>query len=61
MIDSIAHVAGWEPYNLHDLGHVFLGRSVLHRSCTTSQDGRIEHTITDDDLMQIETCRTYGR
>ena len=21
----IAHVAGWGPYNLHDLGHIFLG------------------------------------
>ena len=21
MIYDLAHVAGWEPYNLHDLGH----------------------------------------
>ena len=60
MIDSIANVAGWEPYNLHDLGHVFLGRPVLRRSCTTSQDGRIEPTTTDDDLMQIVSYRTCG-
>ena len=31
---DIAHAAWWEPYNLHDLEHVFLGwicsRQILH-------------------------------
>ena len=37
---DLAHVAGWEPYNLHDLGHVSWVGIVLHRSCTTSRNGR---------------------
>ena len=28
----------WEPYNLHDPGHVSWVGSVLYRSCTTSQN-----------------------
>ena len=33
---DLAHVAGWEPYNLHDPGHVPWVGSVLQRSCTTA-------------------------
>ena len=39
---DLAHVAGWEPHNLHDLGAYFLGWvSVLHRSCRISHNGRL--------------------
>ena len=38
---SIAHVAAWEPYNLHDLGQVSWDGSVLYRSCTASRNGRL--------------------
>ena len=31
----LAHAAGWEPYNLHDLGQVSWVGSVLDRSCNT--------------------------
>ena len=37
---DLAHVAGWEPYNQHDLGHVHWVESVPYRSCTSiSQNG----------------------
>ena len=29
---DLAHVAGWKPYNLHDLGHISWVGSVLYRS-----------------------------
>ena len=38
---DLPHVAGWEPYNLHDLGHVSCIGSVLHGSCTKSNNGRL--------------------
>ena len=37
---ALAHVAGWEPYDLHHLGHAPWVGSVLYRSCTTSHNGR---------------------
>ena len=39
-IPHIAHVAGSEPYDLHDLRHVSWVRSVTHRSCTIYHTGR---------------------
>ena len=41
--NDLAHVAGWEPCNLHNLGHVSLiGSTILHRSAqhliTTGED-----------------------
>ena len=33
---DLPHVAGWEPYNLHDLGHFSCVGSALHRPCTTT-------------------------
>ena len=41
LYDLAHHVVGREPYNLHDLGHVSWVGSVLHRSCTTSRNGRL--------------------
>ena len=38
---DLDHTAGWEPYNLHDLGQVSWIRSELYRSWTTSHAGRI--------------------
>ena len=38
---DLAHVAGWEPSKLHDLGRVSCVGAVLHRSCTTSHDGTL--------------------
>ena len=38
---SVAHIAGWGPYSLHDLGHGSWVGSVLYRSCTTSHNGRL--------------------
>ena len=33
---DLAHVAGWEPNNLHGLEHIScVSDLVLHRSCTT--------------------------
>ena len=46
---DLAHVVGWEPYNLHDLGHVSWVGSVLNRSCTTSHNGRLGYG--PDDLV----------
>ena len=37
---DLAHVAWWGPYYLRDLAHVSWVGSVLHRSCTTSHNGR---------------------
>ena len=38
---DLAHVDGWESYNLHDLANVFWIGSVLYRSCTISHRGRL--------------------
>ena len=38
---DLAHVSGWEPQKLHDLGHVSWVGSVLYRSCTTYHNGRL--------------------
>ena len=27
---DLAHAAGWDPYNLHDLAHVFAGLDLYH-------------------------------
>ena len=57
MIYSIAHVSGWQPYNLHDLGHISWVGSVLYRSCTTSRrPGLIYHKY----LLQIVIRQTCG-
>ena len=39
---GLAHVIGWEPYDLHDLMHVSWVGSVLFicRSCAASHSGR---------------------
>ena len=42
---DLAHVAGWELYNLHDPVRVSGVGSVLYRSCTTSQNGRLRSQI----------------
>ena len=38
---DLAHVTGCEPYNLYDLAHVSWVVSVLYRSCTAPQNGRL--------------------
>ena len=38
---DLAHVAGWERYNQHHLGHVSWVGSVPYRSCTISYNGRL--------------------
>ena len=39
---DLAHSAGWEPYKLHDLQHMFAGvGSVPYRSCTASRTGML--------------------
>ena len=38
---DLAHVAGWEPYNPDDLGHVCWVGSVLHISCTAFHSGTL--------------------
>ena len=52
---DLAHVAGLEPYNLHDLAQVSWVGYVLHRSCTTSHNGRLGSTwsIIDRDLSDL--------
>ena len=51
---DLAHVAGWEPYNLHDLGHVsWVGRG-RHRSCTASHYGRLDlHDVVDRGISHL--------
>ena len=46
---DVAHVVGWELYNLHDLGHVSWVGSALYRSCTTPHNGRLGSTVDDID------------
>ena len=39
---DLAHSAGWEPYKLHDLQHMFAGvGSVPYRSCAASPKGML--------------------
>ena len=38
---DLAHVAGWEQYIPHDLGHASWVGLVLYRACTTSHSGRL--------------------
>ena len=40
---DLVHVAGREPNNLHDpsVAHISCLGSALHRSCTTSDDGKL--------------------
>ena len=40
-LHDLAHVAGWEPYHLHGLGHVSWVGYVFYVSCTTFHDGRL--------------------
>ena len=47
---GLAHVAGWEPYNLPNLGDVSWAGYVLYRSCTTNQNGRLGSIWSVDDL-----------
>ena len=47
---DLAHVAGWEPYNLHDLGHVSRVGPVLYRSCATSSQRQVKNYSTADEL-----------
>ena len=42
---DLAHVYGWERYNLHDLGQVSWVGSVLFRSCTTYHSDRLLNSI----------------
>ena len=44
---DLAHIAGWEPDNLHDLEQVSNVGSVLFRSCTTAHNGRLGSTMVD--------------
>ena len=37
---DLAHIAGWEPYILHDLAHVSWDGYVLCGPCTTPHSGR---------------------
>ena len=55
-LDDLAHVAGWEPHVLHDVGHVSLVGPVLHKSCTASHIGRLGPTVdylSVDDLSEL--------
>ena len=38
---DLAHAAGWDPCDLHDLGRVSWVRCPLDGSCTASRDGRL--------------------
>ena len=58
---GLAHVAGWEPYNLHDLAHVSRVGFVLCRSCTTSHNGRwgtrwstVDHDLSDLSVLGVK-------
>ena len=49
-----AHAAEWEPYNLHDLGHLSWVWSVLHRSCTALNMSVSRHRDDlDRDLLYL--------
>ena len=49
----VAHVAGWEPHSLHDLGHVFLGwictTQILH-NLSQSAGEELDDLDQDHDL-----------
>ena len=46
---DLAHVAGWELCNVHDLTQHSWVEPVLYRSCTTSHHGRLGLLIDDLD------------
>ena len=53
---DLAHVAGWEPCNLHGLAHVSWVGSVLpYRSCKASHKGRLGSAVDDldHDLSEV--------
>ena len=53
---SIAHVAGREPYNLHDLAYVSRVGPVLYRPCAAFHNGRFGSrwsTAVDRDLSDL--------
>ena len=56
---DLARVAGWEPYYLHDPGHVSWVGSVLNRSCTTYHNGRLGSRLStvDRDLDRDPSAR----
>ena len=57
---DLAHVAGWELCTLHDPAHVSWVGSVLRRSCSTSQNGRLGSrlsTVVDHDLLDLPVRR----
>ena len=61
VMSTVAHVAGWEVVHLHDLGRFSWVESVLHRSCTAPQNGRLVSTgifYVDSDLSDL--CSFFG-
>ena len=49
----LAHVAGWEPYGLHDTGYVSWVGPELCRSCTTFHTRQVEIG-----MIKIVSCQT---
>ena len=55
---DLAHVAGWEPYSLHELANVsWVGSVLVCRSCTTSDSGRLgvprcERVVTKKEISK---------
>ena len=48
---DLAHVAGWEPYNPHDLAHCFLGLDLPYKADPaqplTTADEELDHISLD--------------
>ena len=60
----LAHVVGWEPYNLHDQAHVPWVGSVLYRSCTIITAGQdlddLDHDLSDVWNISVRNARRLG-
>ena len=60
---TVAHVAGWEAYNLHDLGHVSCGLDLYYADPAqplTAAGGELDYL--DHDLSDLsEVCKLEHR
>lgn len=52
---GLAHVAGWEAFNLHHLAYISWVGSVAYRSYTTPRKGRLASTVDDVSVDDLPT------
>ena len=56
MIYTVPHVAGWEPYNLHDVGNVSGVRTYSTVDNPTSDKSRLTSAVDDLDRDLSNAC-----